>query len=107
MKVLKTGQMPNGTSIQLEDWREDYPNVWDTISLAAYPIAKRGGKRGWIQGGERFRLDINRGWSSNEAVENTFENLLNGAITLEELADQFWNLEKDAWHLGMDVNYRP
>ena len=46
MKVLKTGEMPNGTAIQLEDWREDYPTVWDTVSIGAYPIAKNTGKWG-------------------------------------------------------------
>lgn len=107
MKVLKTGEMPNGTAIQLEDWREDYPTVWDTVSIAAYPIAKNADKWDWGRGGERFRLSINRGWKSNEEVQAAFDGLAAGTLTLEELADRFWDGIKAMWRLGMDVDYRP
>ena len=35
-----------------------------------------------------------------------FEALKSGEKTLEDLADQFWNGEKDMWLLGMNVEYK-
>ena len=41
MKIIQTSQMPNGTRIQVEDWREDYAHVpRDELTLAAFPISK-------------------------------------------------------------------
>lgn len=105
MKVLERSVMSNGTKVQLEDWREDYPSVYNTISIAAYPIAKNTGKYKWIQAGDSFRLTISRGFNSDNEVMGIFKSLVNGTITIEEVADHFWDGDKAKWYLGMDVEY--
>ena len=39
MKVIQTSQTPNGTRIQVEDWRGDYDIMPDDeLIISAYPI---------------------------------------------------------------------
>ena len=39
MKVIQTSQMPNGTRIQVEDWREDYDIMPDDeMAITIYPV---------------------------------------------------------------------
>lgn len=112
MNVVERAVMPNGTEIQLEDWREnntkEYPDLYGLI-IGAYPIAKNTGKHRWIESGQTFRLDISmnqyRGYS-NDDVKADFEALKSGEKSLEDLADHFWNGEKDMWLLGMNVEYK-
>ena len=112
MKVLEKTAMSNGTEIQLEDWREnntkEYPDLYGLV-IAVYPIAKNTGKYRWIESGDKFRLQISmnqyRGYS-NDDVKADFEALKSGEKSLEDLADYFWNGEKDMWFLGMDVEYK-
>ena len=41
MKILRTTKMPDGTSIQLEDWNGEFPTVFaKDATLAAYPVSK-------------------------------------------------------------------
>ena len=102
MKVIKRSTMPDGTSIQIEDWREDYPTVFENYSIGAYPIAQRTSKYKLIEDGRKFRLDITS-LNAEDDVEQVFQDLENGTITLESLSDHFWNGEKDMWYLGMNV----
>ena len=112
MNVVERAVIPNGTEIQLEDWREnntkEYPDLYGLI-IGAYPIAKNTGKHRWIESGQTFRLDISmnqyRGYS-NDDVKADFEALKSGEKSLEDLADHFWNGEKDMWLLGMNVEYK-
>jgi hypothetical protein len=42
MKIIQKGHMPDGTSLQIEDWSETYPGTFaKNATLAAYPIAKQ------------------------------------------------------------------
>lgn len=112
MNVVERAVMPNGTEIQLEDWREnntkEYLDLYGLI-IGAYPIAKNTGKHRWIESGQTFRLDISmnqyRGYS-NDDVKADFEALKSGKKSLEDLANHFWNGEKDMWLLGMNVEYK-
>lgn len=112
MKVIERAVMKNGTEIQLEDWKEnntkEYPDLYG-LTIGTYPIAKNTGKHRWIESGQTFRLDISmnqyKGYS-NDDVKADFEALKSGEKSLEDLADHFWNGEKDMWLLGMNVEYK-
>lgn len=112
MKVLQKDIMPDGTEIQLEDWSEHnsekYPNLYG-LTIGAYPIAKNTGKYRWVESGKKFRLSISQNeyaGYTNDAVKADFEALQNGEKKLEDLSKHFWNLEKDMWYLGMNVEYK-
>lgn len=112
MKVVEKAVMPNGTEIQLEDWRDhnakEYPDLYGLI-IGAYPIAKNTVKHKWIESGDIFRLSIcmnqYTGYSNND-VKADFETLKSGEKSLEDLKNYFWNGEKDMWLLGMNVEYK-
>jgi hypothetical protein len=112
MKILEKSTMPDGTKIQLEDWSEhnteEYPDLYG-LTIGAYPIAKNTGKYEWVKGGRTFRLSISKNKYSgytNDNVKADFEALKNGEKKLEDLSAHFWYGEKDAWYLGMDVEYK-
>lgn len=111
MKILEKAVMPNGTEIQLEDWKDDntsdYPNLYG-LTIGAYPIVKNTPNK-WDKDIKKFRLTIamnhHTGYT-NEDVKADFEALKNGIKFLEDLANHFWNGEKDMWYLGMNVEYK-
>ena len=101
MKIISKGRMPNGVKIQLEDWSED-----TGLMIGAYPIALVTDKYEWVRAGELFRLSISENkyaGYTNEMVANDYNELILGTKKLEDLADHFWNGEKDKWLLGMFV----
>lgn len=101
MKIISKGRMPNGVKIQLEDWSED-----TGLMIGAYPIALATSKYEWVRAGELFRLSISENkyaGYTNEMVANDYNELILGTKKLEDLADHFWNGEKDKWLLGMFV----
>lgn len=102
MKIIKRSLMPDGTDIQIEDWRNDYPTVFKTISIAAYPKAKYGSRSGFIQRGKSFRLSMDINWSSNNEVLAIFKCLENGEILLEDLGEHYWNGDKDKFYMGFE-----
>lgn len=102
MKLICKGEMPDGTAIQIEDWREDYPDIFKTYGLAAYPKAKASGKYGWVTRGKDFRLDMIKGWESAEEVLEVFGKLQSGEITLEQLDDHYWNGDRDRYYMGFE-----
>lgn len=98
MRVVKRSQMPDGTKIQIEDWSQDYI-TFPTLTLGAYPIAKCEGN--FVRRGHTFRLSINREFHTDAEVLDLFEALEKGSAKLEELVRHFWNLDKDAYLLGL------
>lgn len=112
MKIIERAVMPNGTEIQLEDWRDKNTQEFSDLyglTIGTYPIAKNTKKYRWVKSGEKFRLQISanqyRGYL-NDNVRADFEALKSGEKSLEDLADHFWNGEKDMWLLGMNVEYK-
>lgn len=112
MQILEKAVMRDGTHIQLEDWSEhntiEYPTLHG-LTIGAYPKAKNTGRYGWVQRGKEFRLSICMSTYSgytNEQVKADYEALKLGNKKLEDLAQHFWNWEKDMWYLGMDVEDR-
>lgn len=109
MKILEKAVMPDGTSIILEDWSENYPGTL-SLAIGAYPIAMNTGKFGMIKKGETFRLSIHssqyRNYTDSD-IRSDFEALKRGDKTLKDLSVYFWNNERDMWFLGMDVEKNP
>ena len=101
MVVIERSFMPDGTKIQIEDWREDYPDIVNTISIAAYPKAKNTGKYQWTRKGEPFRLELSREFKTDEFVEELFDQLKNGKVQLETLDKHYYNGNKDRYYMGL------
>lgn len=94
MIVLQREKMPNGTTIQIEDWTEDYKNHWN---VGAYPIAKEGDKYGWIKRKQTFRLTLN--FDSKKQAEQAFSELLSGEKELIDYKNCFYNGSEDIYYL--------
>ena len=96
MKIITEGKMPDGTHIQLEDWRTSFPetkSLWHTIG--AYPRSlKNSGRLFGPRRGEEFRLDM-KFKSAAEAME-AYEKLVRGDAELLDYRERFWNGENDA-----------
>lgn len=102
MKVIEKSQMPDGTYIQMEDWREDYP-FFKTFDIGTYPKARNTSKSGFINNNKTFRLGLTR-FENDEQVEKIFNQLEKGEITLEDLSEHFENGHKDKFYLGLVDN---
>lgn len=97
LEIIEKAITPSGVKMQLEKWD-------DGMMIGAYPIAQRGDSC-WVRGGETFRLSIasNKYKNySNEQVREDFEALKNGDKTLMDLAEYFWNGDKDKYRLGIE-----
>ena len=101
MIVRQRSKMPDGTQIQIEDWKADYPGVHNTCIIAAYPKAKNTGKYQWVRKGEPFRLELSREFKTEEFVEELFQMLELGTVKLEELDKHYWNGDKDRYYMGL------
>lgn len=108
MKIIEKATTPDGVEIQLEDWSEHNTNAFPDLyglQIGAYPIARNTSDSGWIRSGEKFRLTIaqNKYMNySNEDVTADFVALKNGIKTIEDLADHYWNGQKDKHLLGIE-----
>ena len=83
MKVLKTGTMPDGTHIQIEEWNENYNFMPYGSTLASYPKSKVSHEGSFSPKGNeiyRFEFDFN----SNNEAEIAFNDLLNGIKNLSD-----------------------
>jgi hypothetical protein len=100
-KITRKDTMADGTHIQIEDWKEVYPETEKTICIAAYPIAQQSGQ--WINKGDTFRLQISRNFSTDKEVEYIYSGLLNGDIALTDLSEHFWDGKKAEYYLGMNA----
>lgn len=107
MVVLKRGVMPDGTKIQLENWKDILGD--DNLSIAAYPVAKR--TDGYFcKEGEHFRLEIISSQYfhySNEMVKSDYFALIEGKKRLEDLYEHFYYRKRYMYRLGMYVDYVP
>ncbi len=93
MRISEKAKTPDGVPVQLEDWGDFY-------LIGAYPVAKNYGRYELIKRGSPFRLTI-----KTSAPFSDFDNLKTGAKTIEDMAGQFWDGERDKFYLGMDTEY--
>jgi hypothetical protein len=90
MTITKKGQMPDGTTLQIEDWSQDYPATFSKDSiLATYPVCQ------WPvqipfgpKLGERFRAELS--FASAEECERAFAQLVSGEKRLADFVPQLW-----------------
>jgi len=99
VKIIKKSKMPDGTDIQIEDWKDVY-ELMNIYSIATYPKARNTSKYGFIKNNEKFRLELTR-FKSNEQAEQIFKQLEQGSITLNELSNHFLDIHRDMYYLGM------
>lgn len=99
MKIIKKSKMPDGTNIQIEDWKDVY-ELMDIYCIATYPKAKNSSKYGFIENNKNFRLELTR-FESNEQAEKIFKQLEDGSISLNELSNHFLDIQKYMYYLGM------
>ena len=79
MKIIQTSQMPNGTRIQVEDWRDYYDIVPDDeLIISAYPVFAPKGKA-------IMRLKCNFVFKKN-VISNVFYSLREGRSDLRHYA---------------------
>jgi hypothetical protein len=89
MKVLQKGIMPNGTPIQIEEWRENYSFVPYGATIGSYPKSKVSHEGAFAPKGNvvyRFAFEFDSG----EEAETAFKALLEGN---KALADYRENLQ--------------
>ncbi len=86
-KILERAQMPDGTKIQIEDWSKVYPGVYDQPFIVAYPKSKQ--STVWWRKGNLFRLELDKNFDSMKEVIETFQRLLEGLVSLEELGKHY------------------
>ena len=99
MEVVIRSTMPDGTKIQIENWKRDFPGVFTTYTLAAYPKSKV--DHNFIRKNESFRLDMCREFQSDDEVRDTYEKLKRGEITLESLDKHYYNGDRDRYYMGL------
>ena len=97
-KILEKAVMPDGTHIQIEDWSEVYPETYAVPMIAAYPKSKRDAT--WWRRGESFRLQLDREFKSLTEVQETFERLRYGVLSLEDLENHYRD-NKDRYYMGL------
>ena len=101
MKVIETAKTPDDINIQLEEWGDNENHKY---TIGAYPVAKRNSKYNWIVAGKIFRITISENVYrnyTNEMVLSDYEDLKSGKKRLEDLADYYWNGDKDKWRMGL------
>ena len=100
LKVCRTGAMPDGTAVQIEDWSEVYPNIYPQAStLAAYPISKWSIPGAFApKAGEQFRAGFD--FPDCRACAKAFEDLCAGTKTLADFTDHLERPEYKAAIVG-------
>lgn len=86
--VIKSGTMPDGTIIQIEDWSK-YVGYNDVYNLAAYPISKYTFPDGFTpKAGERMRVAF---WfADNSECETVFAALESGKAKLADYVSRLY-----------------
>lgn len=96
MEILEKTTMPDGTKIQIEDWKENYSFV-KTLSITTYPIMKRlpvSRKSIFYKENKPFRLELDKKWKSDTEVYEVFEALKTGKMKIEDCKKYF----RESWY---------
>ncbi len=97
MDILQRGVTPDGTKIQIEDWKENYPNSYKTLTIGCYPIARQD-SRLLIKKGKTFRCSIEV-FKNDEECKEFFNKLAAGSETIDGMIDRIRN-QKYKYYLG-------
>ena len=90
MEVIKTGKLPDGAAIKIEDWSMNYPEIYASESVvAAYPTSKYTLPGAFSpKAGETFRAEFD--FDSAEQAEEAFNLLANGEKQLTDYIDRLY-----------------
>lgn len=97
MKVVERATTPDGTIIQVEDWRENYKSI-KTLSIATYPILRRFPTTrilNFYRLNETIRVDLDRNLESDAHVWKIFEQLKTGQLKVEDCRRYF----REQWYV--------
>lgn len=73
MEILKKGEMPDGTRIQIENWKGTYSFMFYGSTIAAYPKDRYG-----------ITFLTSCDFGSNKEAEKVFNELIQGTKTLKD-----------------------
>ena len=94
MKVITRAKMQDGTDIQIEDWRADYPNIL-SYELTAYPKSKANHAGSFSPKlNEKFRAAFK--FDTLAEVETALSKLVSGELQLRDYASKLWDGDKYA-----------
>ncbi|MGG1664501.1 hypothetical protein [Brevibacillus sp. NRS-1366] len=86
MRVLEKGIMPNGTSIQIEEWSENYSFMPYGSTIASYPKSKVSHEGTCApKGNQSYRFSFN--FKSEEETKKVFNELLTGGKALSDFKE--------------------
>lgn len=86
MTVVTKDKTPQGYTIQIEDWSEDYPTVFKKNDVVAvYPISKANSEYRWILAGDIFRCMFH--FRNGYEARTAYELLIKGMKKPEDFAD--------------------
>lgn len=90
MEILKTGTMPDGTHVQLEEWKDDYDFMPYGNVVASYPKSKMSHEGRYSpKANENYRFDFV--FDSNKKAESVFNDLVNGNKNLSDHKNYLYN----------------
>ena len=89
LKIVRRGEMPDGSGVQIEDWASVYTSHSYADTVAAYPTATRDSTElyPWPQRGKSFRLSLQ--FKNEQEAAQCFEALVSGEKKLADFADNF------------------
>lgn len=92
MKVITKSTMPDGTSIQIEDWSESYKFLHKNATIGFYPTSLMDFYNDAVKGmppypkrGETFRASLD--FPSEEDALNAFQSMVTGVKTFLDYMD--------------------
>jgi len=89
MKAIKRGTLPDGSTVQVEDWSSDYPELCtyaDTV--AAYPKSTKT-HEGQYAPKLGLKLRVSFHFESKSEADEAFEKLVSGEAVLQDFAKRF------------------
>ena len=94
MKVITRAKMQDGTDIQIEDWRTDYPGILN-FEIGAYPKSKANHPGSFSPKlNEKFRAAFK--FDTLAEVEAALSKLISGELQLRDYASKLWDGDKYA-----------
>jgi len=87
MEIIYQGTLPDGSHLTVEDWRKDYPGIFNFMTVA-YPRSKWTIERAFApNAGETFRCGL---WmETEEEARETARLLESGEKTLADYFEKF------------------
>lgn len=94
MKLLEKGITPDGTKVQIEEWKEDYSFMNYGSTIGAYPVSQINCTGSFSpKRNQTFRCQFT--FNSHDEVKEAYTELINGNKTLKGYKNEFSGHEED------------